>query len=362
MNMISQFSLEPLHLVDIGGTKRILKMLVERKASKIYLKPSSLALIDDLIGNLSPFIPSEFGQWKPKALKLYGTFKGKELKRFLKYDGLLTMWLVEEVLPQEHKGFFDCFLKYALGIRILSDPELCIPYADDANYLLEEFVKLSVKVFGPHFVVFNIHHLTHLADECKQHGPLENFDAYLYESYLGQLGKLMNAPGRPLPQIIARILEREKWGFTGSISTPKPELSSPYFVGPTNGLRGETHGEFHGDFTIRVSSPNDTCLLTKSREVVIVENILKDVDNNVIYFVGRSFVSKEPYFMSPIDSSVLDIFKVRSLGPMNHWSLSEIKKTCFLMPLDLNKNKLRERFEEGCLAVPFTHRFVKNAT
>jgi len=60
MKMVSQFPLEPLHLVDLGAMKRIFKMLVQPKASKVYLKPLLREEIDASVAVLPPYIPSEF--------------------------------------------------------------------------------------------------------------------------------------------------------------------------------------------------------------------------------------------------------------------------------------------------------------
>jgi len=123
-------------------------------------------------------VPSDFDPG-PKSLKHWKTLKGKELRRFLNYDGFVTMWLVEQELPDQHKGVFTLFLKLACGIRILGDESLCGPYNEDAKTLLDQFKEESVNMLGEHFVVFVVHTLSHLADDCKLHGHLDNFSAYL---------------------------------------------------------------------------------------------------------------------------------------------------------------------------------------
>lgn len=93
-------------------------------------------------------------------------------------------------------------------MRILSDRHISREIYDDADILLCNFVQYSHKVFGSTFVVYNIHHLQHLAQECKWYGPLDDFSAYEFESSLGQMKYLLHAPGRNLPQIVARTLEK----------------------------------------------------------------------------------------------------------------------------------------------------------
>jgi len=41
-------------------------------------------------------------------------------------------------------------------------------------------------IYGDHNLIFNVHSLIHLAEECRIHGPLDSWSAFVYESYLGR--------------------------------------------------------------------------------------------------------------------------------------------------------------------------------
>jgi len=81
-------------------------------------------------------------------------------------------------------------------------------YVDDANTLLNEFVKRCMHVFGNSFNVFNDHHIKQISEDCRWHGTLEDISCFKYENYLGQLKKLLHAPGKTLPQLVCRIRKR----------------------------------------------------------------------------------------------------------------------------------------------------------
>jgi hypothetical protein len=56
--------------------------------------------------------------------------------------------------------------------------------------------------------VYNVHSLIHLVQECRTHGPLHCFSAFVFEAFLGELTALIKGPVLPLAQLRRRIVER----------------------------------------------------------------------------------------------------------------------------------------------------------
>lgn len=55
---------------------------------------------------------------------------------------------------------------------------------------------------------YNTYSLIHVANDCTfQHGPLDFFSAYPFESYLGQLKSLLRGTRSPLAQLKKRLSE-----------------------------------------------------------------------------------------------------------------------------------------------------------
>ena len=106
-----------------------------------------------------------------------------------------------------NKSIYDNFLLFACAIRILLSLNLCCDsnWIDIAEKLLLTFVEHGQSLYGPEFLIYNVHSLIHLAQDAKIHGALDKISAFAYESYLGRLKKLLRKPSQPLQQIVQRL-------------------------------------------------------------------------------------------------------------------------------------------------------------
>lgn len=82
---------------------------------------------------------------------------------------------------------------------------------EDDNQLAKDCLKrfsfLFGKIYGKNQLVYNVHSLIHLADDCIIHGPLDSFSCFPFETYLGKLKTLVRSSNRPLAQLVRRISE-----------------------------------------------------------------------------------------------------------------------------------------------------------
>lgn len=78
-----------------------------------------------------------------------------------------------------------------------------------ADYILREFVKLSACSFGREFVVYNVHSLIHLAEECHNRGTLDSFSAFPYENFLGVIKSHLRSTHQPLQQLANKDAETQ---------------------------------------------------------------------------------------------------------------------------------------------------------
>ncbi|KAK3913057.1 Halomucin [Frankliniella fusca] len=159
--LVSQFRLDPLHLIFLGCFKRWLHFILSER--------------EDF--QIKPVTPSDFAK-RPRILQRNGNkLKGTELRRLLLYDGL-------RVFKHLNANIFQNYLPLQCVIYILSS-EFLREYLDIANDIIQEFVSHSRRGFGRHFVVYNVHSLRHIVEESEDHGTLSDFDAFKYENYLG---------------------------------------------------------------------------------------------------------------------------------------------------------------------------------
>jgi len=163
---------------------------------------------DDLEGisrdllDMKQWCPVEFKR-KPRELKRAGNhLRGKELRRILLYDGLKAF---RRNMPE---NLFKNYLLLHCAMYILTSPHLYQLYNTVANDLLREFVLHAKRIFGRHFVVYNVHSLIHISSEClMKHRALDELSTFKYERYLKDIRSTLQSGYRPLQQLADRFQE-----------------------------------------------------------------------------------------------------------------------------------------------------------
>ncbi|CAG7821825.1 unnamed protein product [Allacma fusca] len=89
-------------------------------------------------------------------------------------------------------------------------------------------------------MVFNVHNIFHLADDCKRHGPLESFSSFPFESHLGYIKRLIRANHHPIQQLHRRIEEKEMIPQEQP-SFDKPVLKFEHNLGPCSPAYKDAH-------------------------------------------------------------------------------------------------------------------------
>ena len=223
LDMINGFPLDYMHLVCLGVMKKLLllwrgekntavselsrRQQVRKKDSKKAmdrvhrLSQEQLGIINRRIVETSKQFPSEFHR-KGRPLDVLEHWKAVEFRTFLLYSGPVVL---KHVLDDEN---YEHFLYLHAAIRILCSPSLSNEQINYADHCLKYFVNKFGIIYGTYQLSYNVHNLIHLANECIfQHGPLDSFSAFPFESYLGQLKSLLRGTRRPLAQLKRRLCE-----------------------------------------------------------------------------------------------------------------------------------------------------------
>ena len=180
--------------------------------------------------------------------------------------------------------FYVHFLTLSVAIRILSDPRMVesqelVSYADE---LLRHFVSESSGLYMKFFVSYNVHSLKHLADDVREMKlPLPRMDAFAFENYLGVLKRFVRKAQSPCSQVVKRVVELEKVG---------KEVTDKYQMKIKTTFR-------------------DSWYMLDSGDIVKLVEVRDDTISGKL--VKTSML--ESFFMEPLDSKKVGVFKFESL-------------------------------------------------
>lgn len=178
-----------------------------KKLLKLILKTLTMEEIDQLDARLGLFncaFTSDF-QRKPSTLKEVGSWKATELRYFLLYAG---PFVFKDVLDQEK---YHHFILFNCGMSILLAPNLNSTTVNYARTILREFVYKFAIIYGRHCLIFNLHCVIHLADDCDFfQEPLDVVACFIFENWLGDISEKLRPTRYPLSQIKARFSEMDR--------------------------------------------------------------------------------------------------------------------------------------------------------
>ncbi|KYM98121.1 hypothetical protein ALC62_11183, partial [Cyphomyrmex costatus] len=199
--MVTQFPLDYMHAVCLGVTKKLLNTWISGKGN-VRLCYRLIDLVSKNLVAFNSFMPSEFNR-KPRSLTELCRRKATELRSFLIYLGPVVLGSVLDIAIYEHFLLFHTAMSILLSKININN--LGLPLA---HKLLETFVNHAEQIYGPKFLVYNVHILCHLTNDAEIYGSLDNCSCFPFENNLGSLKKLIKSSRKPLEQVCRRIHER----------------------------------------------------------------------------------------------------------------------------------------------------------
>ena len=201
IDFVNDFVIDPMHLIFLGVTRRIL-YYIKGSYKGITADRISSAYLSSISSQLDAFVfPSEFAR-QPRGLSELDRWKATEFRSFLLYSGpvILRCFLGSE--SWQH------FLSFSIAIRLLSEKNVKPENLNVAKRLLEYFVLRSKEHYGETFCVYNVHGLLHIVDDVKNfNAPLINFSCFQFENHLQKLKRSIRGKNKVLSQIVKRSQE-----------------------------------------------------------------------------------------------------------------------------------------------------------
>lgn len=181
IGMVSQFPLDPMHLIDLGVTRKILLSLLNNKASEKLNAQNKIELSTRLM-SLAAFIPKEFAR-KPRTLDEILRWKATEFRQFILYTGIIVL---KEIVNDD---LYYHFLLLHSAYRLLLCPRSYRSNIGVSDELLKSFVENFPILYTETGVTYNVHNLLHVTDCVQEIGFLNDFSAYPFENFMQELKK-----------------------------------------------------------------------------------------------------------------------------------------------------------------------------
>ncbi|XP_065204539.1 uncharacterized protein LOC135834540 isoform X1 [Planococcus citri] len=370
IDLVSRVPLDYMHLILQGVTKRLLKIWLGKLKSKVFLLRDHRDIISKRLEIIaSSYFPAEF-QRKPEGLKHFSTWKATQFREFLLYIGPSVLHGVVKPDYWENFVVLHSVMRTMCKMLPMDDPSIdeiqkSIYYNAKDN--CKEFVKESARLYGKAFISYNVHGLIHLPDDYKNFGPLDNFSAFKYESFLGTKKRYIKSGNRPLEQIINKFLSllftRQ---FVRENFTEMKDVETMYFDVPVLSLKTALNNESDSSST-KVPDENAyerylkvkflNCVLRTDRVAdsycvtgdppndyfVHVQKILRFKAEDQVYLLVRKFQQVDdlythPYVSRRIGLVVADTDHLQCETTLVHFS--EFRSKCFAMPLGDDAKKL----------------------
>ena len=346
IDMVRDFPIDYMHLVCLGVMRKLLKAWVKRATSMHLISQENVAEISRRLLAIRNSVPGEFVR-QPRSLIDLPRWKASEYRQFLLYWGPV---ILKDVLPAP---LYNHFLCLHLAMKILVTERLCYRYNDYSKLLLRHFVSESRKLYGPEFVVYNVHGLIHLPDDVMRFGPLDNFSCFPFENFLQQIKRKVRRSQNPLVQVVKRIAESLSCKqLQIPVNNPPLSLSNPHRRGPL-----PINGEFifrcqqfktavFDSWRLSTRTPNNYVFLDDG-SIVFIQNFVQYGNN--VQIVGYRFLEPVSLLDPPFDANGI-IFSQRVnnsiISPLISFPIESVTCKAYAIPMPWYLDDYDEETEE----------------
>lgn len=191
-----------------------------------FLSKSALDKIAQRLQNT--IVPTGLGRL-PTSVAI-GTFlTAEQWKNWTLY---FSIYCLHDLLPVQH---LECWRHFVLACHKLCPHEISETNVTVADILLHSFCKKVLEIYGADALTPNIHIHCHLADCCRDFGPLHSYWCFPFERYNGVLGNQPNNNRSIELQLMRRFMkdnthlqlvnQAKQWSFADTFLGLIPDAS-----------------------------------------------------------------------------------------------------------------------------------------
>lgn len=321
-NMIFGFPLDYMHMACLGVMRRLLNFWF-KSDSEFRISPAFRREASARIVQIAAYTPREFSR-RPRSFFELDRWKATEFRFFLLYIGV---YVTKDLLsPSQYKNF----VHFVCALRIVCSNDFLRTLGNTAVSLINKFCKDISSVYDE-FVepIFNTHSVAHLVQDAVEgkENP-EDINCFMFENYLGRLKKMIRTPNKPLSQVCKRLAEKKD-----SIISLKNYDSfnnfSIVYMKCGKAIKAVTYKNLY----IATFPKKDSYVLLFNKKIMSVNKIVVDNENNVLLYGSVFQITETIFRYSNIESTDLNMFKVRNLSSFQFSSaLHEIVTKCIVFP------------------------------
>jgi hypothetical protein len=299
-----------MHLVYLGVVRKILNVWCKGILPH-RLSPREISGISDRLILFRKYLPSEFSR-KSRSLSELANWKAVELRAFILYLAPAALIGILDNSKYRH------ILKLQCAILILSRATTeDYEKIEFANSLLNDFVQKIQTLYYNELLSYNMHSLTHLADDVYTFGPLDMFSAFQFENHMQTFKRSLRKKNCHLAQIVNRIAEVDNNEFThsGHMTRLKNDIGRSFCY--VNNLKVSCH-------------LRDSCFLYKET-VILVDSL--EYTNEIVFVKFRHYTRLEKLRFFPTDSREFSIYIVNNLSySLDCIPVDELVTKCVRLP------------------------------
>lgn len=332
INMISDFVLDSMHLLFLGAMKKLIDAWMSNDP-KVKLTQVQREELSRRMKIIKRYQPSEFKR-KIRPIVHHAKFKAVEFRFILLFIGPILFKGILEKQKYIH------FLLLHAACRMLSGRN-AIDFAVRAKELLNKFVSESDVLYGPQFVVMNIHCLKHISDDViNMESNLTAISAFPFENYLGKIKNMLHSPANVVAQIARRLHERRV------CENQVPSLPSISII--KQNFENEIQILECINMTVTPKPPNNTILL-KTGHICTINKIY--LENNTIKLSVSILQKRDSVYTNPVNSHILNMWEISTSHPLTNKTITtnDIAHKAIQLQLNLSKSVNEKSFVIGLL-------------
>lgn len=163
--MVLDFCLDPMHLIDLGVIRQMVKWFF-----KSILKKESRITISQRMEKLAKYITIEFSRKPRNMLKELANFKAVEFRNIALYFFPILMLDLPEVDNTRYTHMLRIHIAYRYMLTGKIGERFSSRYISRIHTFLKQFVKDFKALYGEYKLNYNVHNLLHLHLFLERYG------------------------------------------------------------------------------------------------------------------------------------------------------------------------------------------------